>query len=100
MATKRDILDSLRQVIDPEIGINVVDLGLIYKVDADTVPPRIEYTLTSPGCPLAEVIEADIRRVLADDHEIEDVETELVWSPPWNLEFMSEEARLELSYPI
>lgn len=101
MAAKREVLESLRKVIDPEIGLNIVDLGLIYRVEVvedDSV--QIEFTLTSPGCPLADVIEADIRRVLKDDHDLDQVEMQLVWSPPWNLDFMSEEARLELGYPI
>ena len=101
MAAKREVLESLRKVIDPEIGLNIVDLGLIYRVEVvedDSV--QIEFTLTSPGCPLADVIEADIRRVLKDDHDLDQVEMQLVWSPPWNLDFMSEEARLELVYPI
>jgi metal-sulfur cluster biosynthetic enzyme len=100
MNNKREILDSLKKVIDPEIGINIVDLGLIYKVDPGEEVVYIEFTLTSPGCPLADVIEADIRRVLRDDLDITGVEMNLVWSPPWNLDFMSEEARLELGYPI
>lgn len=101
MAAKREVLESLRKVIDPEIGLNIVDLGLIYRVEVledDSV--QIEFTLTSPGCPLADVIEADIRRVLKEDHDLDQIEMQLVWSPPWNLDFMSEEARLELGYPI
>ena len=100
MATKREILDAMRKVIDPEVGLNIVDLGLIYKVDPGDGKVYVEFTLTSPGCPLGDVIEADIRRVLKEDLDIADVDMNLVWSPPWNLDFMSEEARLELGYPI
>jgi metal-sulfur cluster biosynthetic enzyme len=100
VATKRELLDSLKKVIDPEVGLNVVDLGLIYRVDPGDDAVFVEFTLTSPGCPLGDVIEADIRRVLLEDHGIEKIETNLVWDPPWNLDFMSEEARLELGYPI
>ncbi|KGE70716.1 metal-sulfur cluster assembly factor [Spirochaeta lutea] len=102
MPTKREVLDSLRKVIDPEIGLNIVDLGLVYRVEVseETGSLDIDFTLTSPGCPLADVIENDMLRVLKDDHGLDAVNTNLVWSPPWNLDFMSEEARLELGYPI
>jgi metal-sulfur cluster biosynthetic enzyme len=98
--SKGDILESLRKVIDPEIGINIVDLGLIYRIDVLDDRTEVDFTLTSPGCPLADSIEADIRNILADDHKIENVQTQVVWNPPWSLDFMSEEARLELGYPI
>ncbi|AHC14280.1 metal-sulfur cluster assembly factor [Salinispira pacifica] len=99
-ASKGDILESLRKVLDPEIGINIVDLGLIYRIEFTDDSTEIDFTLTSPGCPLADTIEADMRGVLAQDHGLEDVKMQVVWNPPWNLEFMSEEARLELGYPI
>lgn len=98
--TKGDILESLRKVIDPEIGINIVDLGLVYRIDILEDRTEVDFTLTSPGCPLADTIDADIKNILADDHKLENVQTQIVWSPPWSLEFMSEEARLELGYPI
>lgn len=101
MATsKGDILESLRKVIDPEIGINIVDLGLIYRIDLFEDRVEVDFTLTSPGCPLAETIEMDIKNILADEHKVDTVQTQVVWSPPWSLDFMSEEARLELGYPI
>jgi metal-sulfur cluster biosynthetic enzyme len=99
-ASKGDILESLRKVNDPEIGINIVDLGLIYRIDVLEEHTEVDFTLTSPGCPLADTIEADIRNILMADHNIENVQTQVVWNPPWSLDFMSEEARLELGYPI
>ncbi len=98
--SKGDILESLRKVLDPEIGINIVDLGLIYRIDVLEDHTEVDFTLTSPGCPLADTIEADIRNILADDHDLKEIQTQVVWSPPWSLDFMSEEARLELGYPI
>jgi metal-sulfur cluster biosynthetic enzyme len=89
------------KVIDPELGLNIVDVGLIYRIDVmdkDTV--EIDFTLTAPGCPLAETINQDILTVVREDHNIKNVITNLVWSPPWSIEFLSEEARLELGYPI
>lgn len=100
MIAKSLVLDSLRKVQDPEIGINIVDLGLIYRIDVFDDHTEVDFTLTSPGCPLADVIEGDIRGVLESDHSMTDVRTQIVWNPPWSLDFMSEEARLELGYPI
>ena len=96
------LLLGLKEVVDPEIHINIVDLGLIYRVDVATDKNKVEidFTLTTPGCPLADVIEADIlsavKKVVADI----EVALELVWTPMWNADFMSEDARLELGFPI
>lgn len=103
MVSKAQILDSLRKVYDPEIGINIVDVGLVYRIDIfEDGRVEVDFTLTSPGCPLADSIEADMRGVIRGDHDVaEDKLTlQLVWSPPWCLEYMSEDARLELGYPI
>lgn len=100
MLTKIICLDALRKVIDPEIGVNIVDVGLIYRVDLNDTAIEVDYTLTSPGCPLAETIRQDIERCVREVSEEREVKAHLVWSPPWNIDFMSEEARLELGYPI
>ena len=100
MLTKKECLDALSKVIDPEIGINIVDVGLIYRVDVTDETIEIDYTLTSPGCPLAETIQRDIVDNLVPLAEDKTIRTKVVWSPPWNIDFMSEEARLELGYPI
>jgi metal-sulfur cluster biosynthetic enzyme len=102
MVSKTDILESLKKVIDPEIGINIVDVGLIYRIDVDEDQNyvQIDFTLTYPGCPLGDQITGDMVQVIQEDHNIKDVSTNLVWNPPWSIEFMSEEARLDLGYPI
>lgn len=102
MVSKAQILDSLRKVFDPEIGINIVDVGLVYRVEMVEDRMEVDFTLTSPGCPLADSIEADMRATIRGDHDIADdkLVLTLVWSPPWCLEYMSEDARLELGYPI
>lgn len=100
MVTKIVCLDALRKVIDPEIGINIVDVGLIYRVDVNNEQIEVDYTLTSPGCPLAETIKQDIQRYVGEVSAGHKVHVNLVWSPPWHIDFMSEEARLELGYPI
>lgn len=101
MVSKTDVLESLKKVIDPEIGINIVDVGLIYRIDVlDESSVEVDFTLTAPGCPLADTINDDIMTVIREDHGVTNVITNLVWNPPWSLEFMSEDARLELGYPI
>ncbi len=97
-----DLLLSLKEVEDPEIHINIVDLGLVYRVDIldDEKKVEVDFTLTTPGCPLADVIEENIadacRKVLKDA----EIVTQLVWTPIWNVDFMSEDARLELGFPV
>ncbi len=95
--TEDQVLDNLRNVYDPEIGVNIVDLGLVYDVDvADAGDVLITMTLTSLGCPLGPVIVQEATNALADLPEVGAVDVKLVWSPPWSPEKMSEEARDEL----
>ena len=102
MPSKAECLESLKKVVDPEIGINIVDVGLVYRVEPKDDENKIEvdFTLTSPGCPLGDYITQSIVKVLQEDFGVEAVEPNLVWNPPWSLEFMSEDARLELGLPI
>ena len=100
MHSKGDVLDALKEVVDPEIGMNIVDVGLVYQVQPSEDKIEVDYTLTSPGCPLADVIERDITEALQRRLGMENVVLNLVWNPPWSLDFMSEEARLELGFPI
>ncbi len=96
-----EIRECIRQnVHDPELGINVVDLGLLYDVeirDEKDVSP--EMTLTTMGCPLYDVIEAEVARVLREKYgEDLNVEVEFVFDPPWTPDMMSEDARMELGF--
>ena len=100
MLSKGECLDALKTVIDPEIGINIVDVGLVYRVEPKEDCIEVDFTLTSPGCPLAETIMADMVRALKEASGIDSIITQLVWNPPWSIDFMSEDARLELGYPI
>ena len=100
MATKGEVLDALSNVVDPEIGINIVDVGLVYRVDVIEGHVEVDFTLTSPGCPLADTIMQDIHKEIESATGISDIQANLVWNPPWSLDFMSEEARLQLGYPI
>jgi metal-sulfur cluster biosynthetic enzyme len=90
------VMDALRQVDDPELGINVVDLGLIYEVriDGDTV--HVEYTLTTMGCPIGPLIEQQIRQVIEPIEGLDQVDAEMVFTPPWTPDKMSEEAKASL----
>lgn len=101
MISKAECLDALRDVVDPEIGINIVDVGLVYRVEPKEDSVEVDFTLTSPGCPLADTIMQDITESLqrAAGEGVEIV-PQLVWNPPWSIEFLSEEARVELGYPI
>ncbi len=91
------IIAALRTVFDPEIPLNVYDLGLIYKIQLDPAnAARIEMTLTAPGCPVAGSIVADVRRKVEAIPEIPTAHIELVWSPPWTRDRLSEDALLDL----
>lgn len=86
--------EALRQVIDPEIGVNIIDLGLVYDIDITQEQVRIRMTMTSPACPMADMIIGDIDAVLdvvLPKHYR--VAVELVWDPPWTPEMMKPEAR-------
>jgi metal-sulfur cluster biosynthetic enzyme len=93
------ILEALKTVDDPEIGINIVDLGLIYGTDIDeNGHVTITMTLTSPMCPLNEYIDAAVRAALDEVPGVKDSHVNLVWTPPWGPDKMSEDARLELGF--
>jgi len=95
--TKDDVLDGLKNVYDPEIGINIVDLGLVYDADiAEGGDVLVTMTLTSLGCPLGPVIVQEVNNALKDLPGIGETDVKLVWSPPWSPELMSEEAKDEL----
>lgn len=90
------VTEALRQVNDPELGINIVDLGLVYevKIEGDTV--HVDYSLTTMGCPIGPMIEQQIQALVEPIEGIENVEAELVLSPPWTPERMTEEAKAAL----
>jgi metal-sulfur cluster biosynthetic enzyme len=96
MLMEEKIREELKKVIDPELGVNIVDLGLVYDVRFEGGETEIDLTLTSPGCPLAGVIDSEIKKVLEGVPEIKKLTVELVWDPPWTKEMISEEVRAEL----
>jgi metal-sulfur cluster biosynthetic enzyme len=90
------VMEALRQVDDPELGINIVDLGLVYEVAIDGETVHIEYTLTTMGCPIGPMIEAQIKQLIEPIEGINEVDAEMVLTPPWTPEKMSEEAKAAL----
>lgn len=89
----------MRQVIDPEVGMNIVDLGLVYRLEASAEQVQMDLTMTSPACPMGESIMAEAEAVLEScvppsTH----VEVKLVWDPPWSPALMSEQARLHFGW--
>lgn len=93
-------IELLRTVFDPEIPVNVYDLGLIYKIDyeAETKTLHVDMTLTAPGCPAADFIMEDVRQKLMSVEGPEKVDLRLVFDPVWDQDMMSEEAKLELGF--
>jgi metal-sulfur cluster biosynthetic enzyme len=96
--TKDDVFEALHQVEDPELGMDVVDLGLVYDVEVEGPKVKVLHTLTSMGCPAGPMIQEDIQRVAAELPGVEDVEVELTFDPPWTPEKMSDDAKFILGF--
>jgi metal-sulfur cluster biosynthetic enzyme len=94
--TEEQILEALKVVIDPELGINVVDLGLVYGVEVEDELVRVTYTLTTMGCPVGPLIEQQMQQILTQLPGVKIVEGKMTFDPPWTPERMSEEARLAM----
>ena len=98
MPTREEVLDALHQVEDPELGMDIVDLGLLYDVEVDGEKVKVSYTLTSMGCPAGAMIQEDIDRVVRELPGVEEVHSELTFEPPWNPDKMSEDAKFILGF--
>ncbi len=97
--TEDQVRETIRaEVYDPELGLNIVDLGLVYDVTVVNNKADLTMTLTSPGCPLGPEIITNMRRALSVYDDIDEVDVHLVFSPPWHPSMMSEEAKDELGY--
>lgn len=93
------VVEACRSVFDPEIPVNIYDLGLIYTIDIDAENAvRIAMTLTAPGCPVAGEMPGWVADAIEPLAGIKQVDVELVWEPPWGMDMMSDEARLELGF--
>jgi metal-sulfur cluster biosynthetic enzyme len=98
MVTRDDVIEALRQVEDPELGMDIVDLGLLYDVEVDDSNVKVTHSLTSMGCPVGPMIQEDIQNVTSALPGVEAVEVELVWEPPWTPERMSDDAKFILGF--
>ncbi|PWU67742.1 MULTISPECIES: metal-sulfur cluster assembly factor [Gracilibacillus] len=99
-ALEDNLMGALENVIDPELGIDIVNLGLVYGVDLNEEGiATVTMTLTAMGCPLAGHIEQDVKRVMEDIPEVKDTEVNIVWSPPWSKDRMSRYAKIALGIP-
>jgi metal-sulfur cluster biosynthetic enzyme len=97
-ATRDDVVEALRQVEDPELGMDIVDLGLMYDVTVEGPKVHVLFTLTSMGCPVGPMIEQQILEVTQALPGVEQVQTELTWDPPWSPEKMSDDAKFILGF--
>jgi metal-sulfur cluster biosynthetic enzyme len=97
MLTAEDITEALRQVEDPELGMDIVELGLLYGVDVEGEKVKVTYSLTSMGCPAGPMIHEGIADALTT-LGIEDADIELSWDPPWTPEKMSDDAKFILGF--
>ena len=98
MKIKEKIIAEIKKIYDPEIPVNIYDLGLIYNIEVKNENEAyIEMTLTSPNCPVADSLPKMVKENINSIEEIKKVDLKLVWDPPWNKDMMSEEAKLELN---
>jgi metal-sulfur cluster biosynthetic enzyme len=98
MPTRDDVIEALRSVEDPELGMDIVELGLLYDVEVAGPRVHVTYSLTSMGCPVGPMIEQNVEEVVASLPGVEQVETELTWDPPWSPDKMSEDAKFILGF--
>ena len=97
MEIKDKIIAEIKKIYDPELLVNIYDLGLIYDVQVNEKKAKIKMTLTTPNCPVAESLPKEVKDGAMQVDEIEDVDLELVWDPPWTKDMMSDAAKLELN---
>ena len=97
MSKKDQIIEEIRKIYDPELPVNIYELGLIYDIQVNGRKAEIKMTLTTPNCPVAGSLPKEVKEGAMQVEGIEDVDLELVWDPPWNKDMMSEAAKLELN---
>ena len=97
MEIKNKIIDEIKKIYDPELPVNIYELGLIYDIKVIGRKAEIKMTLTTPNCPVAESLPKEVKESVMQVEEIDDVDLKLVWDPPWTKDMMSDAARLELN---
>ena len=98
MVSIEDVNDALREVIDPELGLDFVELGLIYDVSVEGGTVTVTYTLTSPGCPIGPQVAEQIEEFVSELEGVDDVQSTMTFTPPWTPELMSEDAKFALGF--
>jgi metal-sulfur cluster biosynthetic enzyme len=98
MPTRDEVVEALRGVEDPELGMDIVELGLLYDVEVEGPKVKVIHTLTSMGCPVGPMIQENIDEIARSMPDVEDVEVELTWDPPWSPEKMSDDAKFILGF--
>ena len=97
MDVKNKIIEEIRKIYDPELPVNIYELGLIYDIKVDGGKAEIKMTLTTPNCPVAESLPKEVKEGALQVEGIDDVDLQLVWDPPWTKDMMSDAAKLELN---
>jgi metal-sulfur cluster biosynthetic enzyme len=98
MPTVDEVTDALRDVIDPELGLDFIELGLVYGIEVDGATVRITYTLTTPGCPIGPQVSEQMEEFVGDLDGVEEVEPVMTFTPAWSPERMSEDAKFALGF--
>ena len=98
MPTVEEVNEALTNVIDPELGLDFVELGLIYGVEVDAGHVHVTFSLTSPGCPIGPQVSEQIEEFVGELDDVDSVESSMVFSPPWSPERMSEDAKFALGF--
>ena len=97
MDLKEKIIAEIKKIYDPEIPVNIYELGLIYNIDIIKSDVKVKMTLTTPNCPVAESLPKEVKDSIMEIKEVSKVDLDLVWDPPWDKSMMSEAAKLELN---
>tara|TARA_Y100001980_G_C14377554_1_gene180566 strand:+ start:63 stop:359 length:297 start_codon:yes stop_codon:yes gene_type:complete len=97
MDLKEKVIEEIKKIYDPEIPVNIYELGLIYNIEIIDTNVKIKMTLTTPNCPVAESLPKEVKNSIMELDGVKNVELDLVWDPPWDKTMMSEAAKLELN---
>ena len=97
MDLKEKVITEIKKIYDPEIPVNIYELGLIYDIPIEDKDVQVKMTLTTPNCPVAESLPKEVKDSIMGLDEVNNVNLDLVWDPPWNKSMMSEAAKLELN---
>ena len=97
MNLKEKVINEIKKIYDPEIPVNIYELGLIYDITIKDKDVIVKMTLTTPNCPVAESLPKEVKDSISEIKEVKNVDLELVWEPPWDKSMMSEAAKLELN---